>query len=70
MSISKAGLSSFRDNRTKYQDKVPEVSDSNQILKQHAILNTILTGLKDIFITVYMYMVNTAILKLLNFSWR
>ena len=64
MCISKAGLLSSGDNREKYKYKVPDVSDSNQSVETNFNSKLKLTELKDISITVYMYIANIAILKL------
>ena len=49
MYIFKTGLSSLSDWWAKYKEKVPDVSDSNQILTQHTIPNTNLQNLKKIY---------------------
>ena len=66
MCISRAGISSLIGDRAKYKDKVLDVSDSNQNVETTSNSKLKLTGLKDIFITVYMHIANT--IKLWNFS--
>ena len=46
MCIFKTGLSRSYDSWAKYKEKVPDVSDPSQMLKQHAIPNSILHNLK------------------------
>ena len=76
--IFKAGLSSLSDDWAKYKEKVPDVSDSNHMLKQDAIPISSLTELKDLVIKRVqkisqrwiMCIANIAILELRIFSGR
>ena len=70
MRISRTGLSSLKDDLEKYEDKVPDVSDSNQNVETTCNSKLKLTGLKDTFITVYMYIANITFLRLQIFSGR
>ena len=67
MCISRAGISSLIDDWAKYKDKVLDVwFQSNVETTCNSKLK--LTGLKDIFIAVYMHLANTIIVNLWNFS--
>ena len=49
MRIFKAGLSSLNDGWTKYEEKVPDMLDSNQNVETKCNLKLKLTKLKDPF---------------------
>ena len=50
MCIFKAGLSGLSDDRAKYKEKVPDVSDSNQNVETTSNSKFKFIELKDLFI--------------------
>ena len=64
MCISKAGLSSLRDDWAKYKNKRPDVSDSNQNVETTCNPKCKLTGLKEDFKEL------TGLCKTVAFQWK
>ena len=50
--FSKAGLSSLNDGWAKYKEKGPDVSDSNQNVKNTCNSKLMFTEFKDLFIKI------------------
>ena len=50
--VSKAGLSSLNDGWAKYKEKGPDVSDSNQNVKNTCNSKLMFTEFKDLFIKI------------------